>query len=142
MNGGILNNQRRLYMSYSLYLLVSPRMYCYIKSYSKFGAQIKCDNSQGRRIYHMAFAALAGDASAVRRGPGRPPSRQVQVIATDACATCRVVYDPTSNEDLLWLGCDSCNRSFPPSSQTVTLQKEVILLLINCMVLPLVSALV
>lgn len=141
MNSGILNNQRRISMSYSQYLQVSLRVYRYIASYPNFGAQT-CDTLQERRINHRAFAALAGDASAVRRGPGRPPSRQVQVIATDACATCRVVYDPTSNEDLLWLGCDSCNRSFSPSSRTVTLQMGVPLLPINCMVPPLVSALV
>lgn len=63
---------------------------------------------------------LAGDVSTVRaRGPGRP-LRQVQAIASDACATCRVVYDPTSNEDQLWLGCDSCNRSV--LSQTLPLR--------------------
>ena len=63
----------------------------------------------GMQFIVMA-TVLTGDALAPRaQGPGRL-SRQVQAIATDACATCRVVYDPSSNEDLLWLGCDSCSR--------------------------------
>ena len=44
---------------------------------------------------------------AATRGSGRLPQES---ILSNACATCRVVYEPNTDDDLLWLGCDSCNR--------------------------------